>query len=175
VGTILLLAKIVVIELPSSILTPSPKAASESVKQEPIVQTKTIIEKETTTVVQTAQKEIFIPIGSGLSKKKDFTNINGLEVTIDTSKYSIIESVVFEATIWTEGGNGRGYARLINLTDNNPFVESEVSSSSYNGEFTSSGNIPIPPGSRRYGIQAKSDIENFPVHVENARIKITLK
>ena len=56
-------------------------------------ETKTIVEKET--VVQTAQKEIFIPVGSGSIKKKDWTSIPGLEVTIDTTKYSAIESIFF--------------------------------------------------------------------------------
>ncbi|KKR86119.1 MAG: hypothetical protein UU34_C0021G0013 [Candidatus Curtissbacteria bacterium GW2011_GWA1_41_11] len=136
-------------------------------------ETKTIVEKET--VVQTAQKEIFIPIGSGSVQKKDWTDVPGLEVTIDTTKYSVIESIVFEATVWPEGGNGRAYARLINISDSNPFVESQISSASNTGELKTSGSIPFPSGSKKYGVQAKSDIENFGAHVENARIKITLK
>ena len=136
-------------------------------------ETKTIVEKET--VIQTAQKEIFIPVGSGSIKKKDWTSIPGLEVTIDTTKYSAIESIVFEATIWPEGGNGRAYARLKNISDSNPFVESQISSAGNSGEVKTSGNIPFPIGSKKYGVQAKTDIENFEAHVENARIKITLK
>ena len=136
-------------------------------------ETKTIVEKET--VVQTAQKEIFIPVGSGSIKKKDWADIPGLEVTIDTTKYSAIESIVFEATIWPEGGNGRAYARLKNISDSNPFVESQISSASNTGELKTSGSIPFPSGSKKYGVQAKTDIENFAAHVENARIKITLK
>ncbi len=136
-------------------------------------ETKTIVEKET--VVQTAQKEIFIPVGSGSIKKKDWTDIPGLEVTIDTTKYSSIESIVFEATIWPEGGNGRAYARLKNISDSNPFIESQISNAGHSGELKTSGNIPFPTGAKKYGVQAKTDIENFEAHVENARIKITLK
>ena len=135
--------------------------------------TKTVVEKET--VVQTAQKEIFIPVGSGSIKKKDWADIPGLEVTIDTTKYSAIESIVFEATIWPEGGNGRAYARVNNISDSNPFVESQISNATAAGELKTSGSIPFPSGSKKYGVQAKTDIENFAAHVENARIKITLK
>lgn len=135
--------------------------------------TQTIIEKET--VIQTAQKEIFIPVGSGSLKKKDWDDVSGLEVTIDTTKYSGIDSIVFEATLWPEGGNGKAHARIINITDNNPFIESQITSSSSSGSLHTSANIPFPSGSKKYGVQAKTDIENFPAHVENARIKITLK
>ncbi len=130
---------------------------------------------KTLTVIQTGQKEIFIPVGSGSIKKRDWTDIPGLEVTIDTSKYPGIDSIVFEATIWPEGGNGSAYARINNISDSNPLIESQISNTSINGQLKTSGNIPLPTGSKKYGVQAKTDIENFPAHVENARIKITLK
>jgi len=130
---------------------------------------------KTTTVVQTAQKEIFVPIGSGSTKSGTFTDLSGLEVTIDTTKYSEIESVVFEASIWTEGGNGRAWAKLKNVSDNNPFIESQISSSSGSGEVKTSGKIPILAGAKKYGVQAKTDLVDYYAHVDNARIKITLK
>ncbi|OGD90506.1 hypothetical protein A3E11_02530 [Candidatus Curtissbacteria bacterium RIFCSPHIGHO2_12_FULL_38_37] len=148
----------------SSSPAPPPAGATE---------TTTIVEKET--VIQTAQKEIFIPIGSGSLKKKDWDDIAGLEVTIDTTKYREIDSIIFEATIWPEGGNGRAYARLKNISDSNPLVESQISHAGATGELKTSGNIPMPSGSKKYGVQAKTDIENFEAHVENARIKITLR
>lgn len=157
---------------PSPLATELPNPSPLAIGQ---AETKTIVEKQTQTVIQTAQKEIFIPIGSGQLAKKDWTDIPGLEVTIDSGKYSAIESVVFEATIWPEGGNGRAYARLKNISDSNPYVESQISSASASGELKTSGNIPLPSGSKKYGVQAKTDIENFPAHVENARIKITLR
>lgn len=127
------------------------------------------------TVVQTAQREIFIPIGSGSTKSGTFADIAGLEVTIDTTKYSAIESVVFEASLWADGGNGRAWAKLKNISDKNPFVESQISSVSATGEVKTSGNIPIPSGSKKYGVQAKTDLTDYSTHVDNARIKITLK
>ncbi len=127
------------------------------------------------TVVQTAQKEIFVPIGSGSTFSNSYANLSGVEVKIDWSKYSGVDSVVFEATIWVQGGNGRAYAQLVNITDSNPLNESTLSSSSGSGEFKFSGNIPISNGVKTYGVRAKTDIVEFAAHVDNAKIKITLK
>lgn len=156
---------------PSPTTQPSPTPSPNDITQT----TKTIVEKEIQTVMQNAQKEIFIPIGSGTISDNDWTTIPGLEVVIDTTKYTGIETIVFSATLWPEGGNGTAHARLINITDTNPYIESEISSSSSVASSHISGNIPMANGSKKYGIQAKSDIENFAAHVENARIKITLK
>ena len=127
------------------------------------------------TVVQTAQKEIFIPIGSGSTTSNSYANLSGVQVTIDWSKYSGVESAVFEANIWAVGGNGRAYAQLVNVTDSNPLNESTINSSSGSGEFKVSGKVPISSGVKTYGVRAKPDIVDFAAHVDNARIKITLK
>jgi len=152
-------------ESPSPVVSPSPTSV-------PALNQTTL---KTTTVVQTAQKEIFIPIGSGSTKSGTFADLSGLEVTIDTTKYSEIESVVFEASLWTDGGNGQAWAKLKNVSDNNPFIESQISSTSGVGEVKTSGKIPIPAGSKKYGVQAKTDITNFAAHVDNARLKIVLR
>ena len=81
------------LSLPSS--SPSPTKSS-SAQPSPIVKTETVIEKQTQTIIQTAQKELFIPIGSGFTKSNSYEDLAGLEVTIDTSKYSAIDSIVFE-------------------------------------------------------------------------------
>lgn len=161
---------------PLPIPSQSPISPSKSTTQaSPIVETKTVVEKQTQTIIQTAQKEIFIPIGSGSTNSYNFADLNGTDVTIDTSKYSAIDSVIFEASIWPEGGNGRAYAQIKNVTDNNPLIESQISNSSASGVVKTSGKMPIPSGTKTYRIQAKTDITNFAAHVENARIKITLR
>ncbi len=155
---------------PSPDLSPIP-APSPSPTSAPIILNKT----DAKTVVQTAQKEIFIPIGSGSTKSGTFADISGLAVTIDTTKYSAIDSVVFEATVWVDGGNGRAWAKLKNVSDNNPFIESQITSSSGTGEVKTSGNIPIPSGAKTYGVQAKTDLTDYYTHVDNARLKIVLR
>lgn len=155
-------------ELPNPSPQPSPLAIGQA-------ETKTIVEKQTQTVIQTAQKELFIPIGSGSTSKDSYTDLSGLEVTIDTSRYSAIDSVVFEASLWVEGGNGQAVARIKNVTDSNPYIESQISNNSSTGTVKTSGKIPFPSGQKTYRVQAKTDITNFAAHVDNARIKITLK
>lgn len=155
------------------ILVPSQK--TEEGSQVKTVETKTVVEKQTQTIVQTAQKEIFIPLGSGSTTNNSFADLSGTDVNVDTSKYSSIESVVFEASIWVEGGNGRATARITNLTDKSPYVESEISNNTGTATVKTSGKIPLASGSKTYRVQAKTDITNFPARVDNARIKITLK
>src|SRR3989344_1408703 len=152
-------------ESPTPVVSPSPIP-------EPALNQTTL---KTITVVQTAQKEIFIPIGSGSTKSGTFADLSGVEVTIDTTKYSEIESVVFEASLWTDGGNGRAWAKLKNVSDNNPFIESQISATSGAGEVKTSGKVPILAGAKKYGVQAKTDLVDYYAHVDNARIKITLK
>ena len=154
--------------------SPSPSASPE-VETEVKTETKTVVEKQTQTVIQTAQKEIFIPMGSGSTTSNSFVDLNGTDVAIDTSKYSTIDQVVFEASLRVEGGNGKATAKITNVTDNNPLFESEISTTSGTATVKTSGKIPIPQGVKTYRVQAKTDLVNFPARVENARIKITLK
>ncbi|KKR50960.1 MAG: hypothetical protein UT84_C0004G0023 [Candidatus Curtissbacteria bacterium GW2011_GWA1_40_16] len=137
--------------------------------------TQTIVKTETQTIIQTPQKEIFIPLGSGSTKSGSFSDLGGVEVSIDTTKYPPIDYMVFQASIWVTNGNGKAWARVINVNDNNPFYESEISSSSSSGEFRTSGKIPFVYGPKTYRVQAKTDITDFAANISNAMIKIVLK
>ncbi|MBI2012340.1 hypothetical protein HYS90_00245 [Candidatus Curtissbacteria bacterium] len=160
--------------IPADTESPSPGPSPQT--EVKTVETKTVVEKQTQTIVQTAQKEIFIPMGSGSIKSNSFADLAGVEVTIDTSKYSSVDSVVFEASIWVEGGNGKVTARITNVDDKNPFIESEISTTQGTPTVKTSGKIPIPSATTKvYRVQAKTDITNFAAHVDNARLKITLK
>ena len=166
------------IPTPNPSVSPSPETKTETKTFETNLSAgrqETVVERETQTIVQTAQKEIFIPMGSGSTNGNAFTDLAGTDVTIDTSKYSAIDSVVFEASIWVEGGNGRAYAQITNVTDKNPLIESQISGSGGSGVVKTSGKIPIPSGQKTYRVMAKTDIVSFAAHVDNARIKITLR
>lgn len=152
---------------PSSLASASPVTKT--------VETKTVVEKETKTVIQTAQKEIFIPLGSGSTNSFSYADIAGSDITIDTSKYSQIDSIVFEASIWVVGGNGRAWAALYNVNDKVNYIESQITHNLGTAAVKTSGKIPFPSGQRTYRIQAKTDIVEFAARVDNARVKITLK
>ena len=155
--------------LPSTVASPTSIPAGS-----PTVETKTVVEKESKTIVQTAQKEIFIPIGSGKTFSNSYVDLPGLQVSIDTTKYSPIESVIFEATIKVQDGNGKVYARFYQK-DVGGVGGSEISSSSANGVLGSSSSFLLPSGNRVYTVQAKTDLVEYAASVENARVKITLK
>ena len=138
-----------------------------------IVKEEKVIEKQT--VVQTAQKEIFIPIGSSSTFNSSYTDLAGLEITIDTTKYSAISTVDFEASIWVQDGNGKMYAQLYNKSDGRPVWNSEIATSSGSGVLTVSSPISLENGARTYRVQAKTNLTAYAAHVENARIKITLR
>lgn len=158
---------------PEATVSPSPPASGSEVKT--IVEKETVVEKQTETIVQTAQKEIFIPMGAGSTKNRDFADLASTDVTIDTSKYTNIQSIVFEASIWVEGGNGAAYAQLYNADDKTGYFESQISNNTGTGVAKTSGNVPIPSGQKTYRVRAKTDIVEFAAQVSNARIKITLR
>jgi len=155
--------------------SPSPKPSFEPKVETKTIETKTVVEKESQTIVQTAQKEIFIPIGSGTTSSNSYIDLAGLEVTIDTNKYSQIESVVFEASIWVQDGNGKMFAQLYNTTDKHPVWNSEISTSSSVGTLATSSKITLDSGARTYRVQTKTNLTSFAAHVDNARLKIVLK
>lgn len=159
----------------SSVVSPSPQPSPSPIVETKTVETKTVVEKESQTIVQTAQKEIFIPIGSGSTFSSSYADLAGLEVTIDTNKYSSIESVVFEGSIWVQDGNGKMFTQLFNKTDGHPVWNSEISTSSASGTLTASSKINLDSGSKTYKIQAKTNLTSYAAHVDSARIKITLK
>jgi len=160
---------------PSPVTSVPPSPGASPTVETKTIETKTVVEKETQTIVQTAQREIFIPIGTGSTKKSSYEDLAGLEVTIDTNKYTNIESVVFEASIWVQDGNGKVFAQLYNKTEGHPVWNSEISTSSATGILATSAAITLSSGSKTYKVQAKTNLVEFAAHVDNARIKITLK
>ena len=150
--------------------SPSPLPVSQTEKTSATSDTKKI-----QTVVQNAQKEIFISLGSGSTKSNDWAELAGLQVTIDFSKYSGIDSMVFSGSVWVDGGNGRAWGELYNSDDKTLLIESRISSPTGTATLMTSGNIPIPAGAKTYKVYAKTDLTDYAAHVDNARIKITLK
>lgn len=163
------------VDQPSPLATATPLATVEPKAETKTFETKTIVEKETQTIVQTAQKEIFIPIGSGSTKNNNYEDLAGLEVSIDTNKYSSIDSVTFEASIWVQDGNGKMFAQLYNVSDKHPVWNSEISTFQASGLLITSPKIVLDSGNKTYRVQAKTNLTAFAAHVDNARIKITLK
>ncbi len=133
---------------------------SSSVKPVPI-------SKDTTSRV----KEYYIPLGSGTTSGQDWTDLPGVEAYVAPTNYGKIKEMYFEAGIRIPSGNGRVYARLKNVTDNNGLFESEVYRDGNTTGMLSSGKLPIPTTTKLYRVQMKSTL-GVEVNVDSARIKI---
>lgn len=158
---------------PTPTPTPSPVPSPQA-----SAQTSTTSPANTTTqqtIVQTAQKEIFIPVGDGSTNSHSYASLSGAQVVIDSSKYSGIASVDFEASLSVTGGNGKAYAQLYNATAGHPVWNSELSTSSGTGVLLVSPAISLDSGQNTYVIQAKTDITDWSANVTTGRIKIVLK
>ena len=120
---------------------------------------------QTTTV-----KEFFIPLGGGTTTSSTWITLFGLEAQVDSNSYASIKSVAFEASLRLPTGNGRLYARLINLSDNTPLEETEVYIEGSTGQRRER-QFSLRSGNKVYGVQIRSTL-GFEGILDMARIKI---
>lgn len=122
-------------------------------------------------VNQTAIKEYYIPLGTGSNTSTEWTDLGGVEAYVAPANYGQIQEMYFEASLRLPTGSGRVYARLKNVTDNNPLFESEVSHEGSGGKLVSSGKIPVPVVTKLYRVQLKSTL-GAQANLDNGRIKL---
>lgn len=116
-------------------------------------------------------KEVFA-LGSGSSNAGDWTDVAGMQVFIDSTKYKKIKEAVFEATIRIPTGNEVAYARLFNVTDNDPAWNSEISVEGGKAELVNSGPIFLGIGNKLYQVQMKTSLKHT-AFIDSARVRIT--
>ncbi len=136
-------------------------------------ETKTIVEKQTTPTqsIPSAQ-EIYIPLGSGTTANRDWTDIKSAEAYIDTSKYSGNISVSWEAFLYNYTGNGATFARLYNVTDKTNVWFSELTIDGANSSIrVASGKINLAAGNKLYRVQLYTNT-GYEARIDNARVKI---
>lgn len=133
--------------------------------------------QENTSVVQTSAseaKEYYISFGSGTSNAEDWTDVNGLQAYIDTSKYPNIKSVVFEASVYIPTGNQKAYVRLYNVTDKHPVWFSEVFLDGGQAKLLVSDPITLDSGNKLYSVQMKTSLK-FVSELAQSRVRIVLQ
>ena len=126
-----------------------------------------------TTVPSTVKevREVFA-LGSGSSNAGDWTDVAGMQVFIDSTKYKKIKEAVFEATIRIPTGNEVAYARLFNVTDNDPAWSSEISVEGGTAELVNSGPIFLGIGNKLYQVQMKTSLKHT-AFIDQARVRLT--
>lgn len=137
------------------------------------------------TIVQTAApaatpianllKETYIPLdGDNVTTSQTWQTLSGMEVYIDSSKYPSNITVTWDAAMQLTSGNGVGFARLVNASNNNAILfGSEISTSSETQVRVVSGSFYLQPGNNLYVVQAYSNT-GYQIGVSNPRIKVTI-
>ncbi len=119
-------------------------------------------------------KDLYIPLGSGNTQAKDWTNIPGAEAEIDFGKYQNIKEIHFEASVLIPNTNETVAVRLYNVTDNHPVWYSQVTSTSSNNNYLISGPISYDFGLKLYQVQMQTQLQ-APANLVQSRIHIILK
>lgn len=141
--------------------------ATASAKKSP---TPTVTKTVVSNLSQT--KEFFVPFGSGSNAASDWEDVPGLKSYIDSTKYSSIKTVVFEASVRIPTGNEKAYVRLFNETDKHPVWFSDVSLEGGIAQLLVSNPITLDSGNKLYKVQMKTSLK-FTAILDQARIHIT--
>lgn len=118
-------------------------------------------------------RELYIPIGSGSSKSSNWKALEGVEINIDTTKYSTIKEAYFQASLRIPTANGRVYAKLVNETDKHDVWFSEVSNEG-SIAVVKEAKIDLASGAKLYRVYLKSTLESEAI-LDQARIKLIVE
>lgn len=131
---------------------------------------KTIIQQSS----QSSVKEFYIPLGSGSSSSTTWEGINNAEAYFDPKNYGKIQSMIFEASMRIPTGNGKVYARLYNVDDQNGLIETEIWTEGSGGIRVESSSFNLPSARRLYRVQLKTTM-GYEAILDLARLKVTVK
>lgn len=124
-------------------------------------------------VSKTLVKDNFIPLGSGTTTAKDWTDVAGAQATIDFNQYSPINKIIFEASVNVPTGNQTVSVRLFNVTDKHPVWYSEVTANNSPAYLISSP-IIYDLGAKTYQVQMKTQL-GFSADLTQSRIHVISK
>lgn len=131
------------------------------------------LKNSSTSTTSTSKTPLFIPLGSGGNfSDKNWANMNGYRVEIDSGDYPGYTSMQLEVSLKMNQAVGSAQARLYNLTDNSAVGSSNVSvSSSDASSYLYSSGFKITTGKKNYVLQVQST-ENTETQLYSARIKV---
>lgn len=148
---------------PTVLLSPSPSASVQP------------ITSPTMAVVQNPSvTEYFIPFGSGTSQATDWTDVPGMQTTVDFGQYPNIKEVRFEASVYVPTANQSVLVRLFNVSDKHPVWYSEVSMIGNASTYLTSQPIIYNTGSKIYQVQVKTQLGAL-TNLVQAKLHVLLK
>lgn len=116
-------------------------------------------------------KEFFVPFGAGSSSSFDWADVVGLQAYIDSTQYSRIKKVTFEASAHIPTGNQTASVRLYNVSDKHPVWFSEVSLEGGTPQLLISNSITLDSGNKLYQVQMKTSLK-YETILDQARLHI---
>jgi hypothetical protein len=111
-----------------------------------------------TTSVSVTNKELYVPLGTGINTSTDWTDVKGAAAYIDTRLYGKFKKVTFEASLGVPSGSQTAYVRLFNATDKHPVWYSEMTMSGAGPELLTSSAVTLDSGNKLYQVQMKSQL-----------------
>lgn len=120
-----------------------------------------------------SQREHILPLGSGKTSSREWQEIPGAEIEINTENYPNILEVVFEAYLSIPNASGFAHAKLVNVTDKHDVWFSEVSMET-DKVTGKEAKITLDSGKKRYRVSLKSSL-GADIILHNARVKIITK
>lgn len=132
---------------------------------------KTATSKSTAGLSTGSAKEFYVTFGSGQTLSDEWEDIPGLSAYIDSTKYSKIKTVTFEASMRIPTANGRVYAQLFDDTDKHAIWFSEVSMEGNKSQLVISSPIQLDLGNKLYKVQMKTTLKFLSI-LDQARMHI---
>ena len=115
---------------------------------------------------------LYIPLGwTGSSSGLDWASIPLQTIDIAGSDYPGYTSMQFQASLSVYQGNGQTMARILDQDDNAIIFASQISTTSQDYSWISSGSFTLPSSSKTYILQLKS-LTGYSAQIQDARIKI---
>lgn len=115
-------------------------------------------------------KEYFVPLGYGAfaNSPADWTDVSGVQVTMDTWQYPRIKQASLETTVYSPNGNQTVWVRLRNY-DGWSYPEISMDGA---GPRLLTTTLTLSPGPKTYYLQVKTQL-GYPVQIYQARLHIT--
>lgn len=133
-----------------------------------------VVVPQAQTQTQSSIKDYFVPFGSGTNQTSEFTDVSGLQASVDLGGYGNIKEIRFEASVTVPNANEWVSVRLFNVTDKHPVWYSEVTTKGGGSAYLISDPIIYDSGAKTYQVQMKTQLQ-FPANLVQSRIHITLK
>lgn len=133
------------------------------------------VDSATTIIKTTGAETAFIGLdGTFTTQELDWIDIKTSDVYIDPADYGENPTISWEASLKVAHGNGKASARLYDATHGIGVSGSEITATSSDYTFVSSGSLPLWSGRNLYRVQVKS-LNSFEVSLSSARVKVVSK